>query len=155
MSFQNLNLPTMFPSYTTCCFLQYLGQHLYSTLAWTKLQLVMIVALKLKNFQHDKHHFISGKKNGKVNRVVQKIKFESFNEDNFLIDHGTALHGLSVCGPSYTLEVIYMELILHTLLHFTFGSSSSDCAASTSPSNTPSGLSCRSSTAGSAASLVK
>ncbi|KAF8576511.1 hypothetical protein K439DRAFT_1622794 [Ramaria rubella] len=60
-----------------------------------KVQLVTIVAPQLKNFQHDEHRFISGKNNGNVNRVVQKIKFETFNEDNFLINRSAALHGLS------------------------------------------------------------
>lgn len=60
--------------------------------------------------------FISGKKNGKINKIMKlanvKIKFETFNEYNFLIDVGggtaeTALEGLSMLQEELPAEVSF------------------------------------------------
>ncbi|KAF8585543.1 hypothetical protein K439DRAFT_1646564 [Ramaria rubella] len=87
----------------------------------------MVLELDIvKNFQHEirfqielanEHRdFISGKKNGKINKIMQmtsaKIKFETFNEHNFLIDlagtdGGAALHGLSMLQEELPAEISF------------------------------------------------
>jgi hypothetical protein len=59
--------------------------------------------------------FISGKKNGKINKIMQttnvKIKFETFNEYNFVIDiagsDAAALNGLSLLQEELPAEVSF------------------------------------------------
>jgi hypothetical protein len=69
--------------------------------------------LELANEQRE---FISGKKNGKINKIMQaanvKIKFETFNDHNFLID---------VCGNDLGvlqgLDMIHEELPAELSFH--------------------------------------
>jgi hypothetical protein len=59
--------------------------------------------------------FISGKKNGKINKIMQttnvKIKFETFNDHNFLIDlsgnDGMALQGLTLLQEELPAEISF------------------------------------------------
>ena len=58
---------------------------------------------------NEHREFISGKKNGKINKIMQttnvKIKFETFNEHNFLIDiagnDASVLQGLTLCRKNF------------------------------------------------------
>ncbi|EJD04379.1 cytoplasmic protein [Fomitiporia mediterranea MF3/22] len=79
----------------------------------------------IKAFQHEirfqielaneHREFISGKKNGKINKIMQtsnvKIKFETFNDHNFLIDIASndagALQGLSLLQEELPAEVSF------------------------------------------------
>ncbi|KAI0034911.1 cytoplasmic protein [Vararia minispora EC-137] len=79
----------------------------------------------LKAFQHEirfqielaneHREFISGKKNGKINKIMQttgvKIKFETFNEHNFLIDIAgsdlTVLQGLALLQEELPAEISF------------------------------------------------
>ena len=64
---------------------------------------------------NEHREFISGKKNGKINKIMQmtnaKIKFETFNEHNFLIDlagnDSGALHGLSMLQEELPAEISF------------------------------------------------
>ncbi|GAA5991657.1 hypothetical protein JCM10908_001077 [Rhodotorula pacifica] len=64
---------------------------------------------------NEHREFISGKKNGKLNKVMKsanvKIKFETFNDYNFLIDvAGTdmgALHGLTMLQEELPAEISF------------------------------------------------
>ncbi len=64
---------------------------------------------------NEHREFISGKKNGKINKIMQttnvKIKFETFNEHNFLIDissnNGAALQGLALLQEELPAEVSF------------------------------------------------
>ncbi|WVO20505.1 uncharacterized protein IAS62_001802 [Cryptococcus decagattii] len=68
--------------------------------------------IELANEHRD---FISGKKNGKINKIMKtanvKIKFETFNDYNFLIDisgtDGDALKGLSMLQEELPAEVSF------------------------------------------------
>ncbi|KDQ13625.1 hypothetical protein BOTBODRAFT_111266 [Botryobasidium botryosum FD-172 SS1] len=68
--------------------------------------------LELANEHRD---FISGKKNGKLNKIMQsanvKIKFETFNDHNFLIDLAGndvgALHGLTMLQEELPAEISF------------------------------------------------
>ena len=68
--------------------------------------------IELANEHRD---FISGKKNGKINKIMQtsnvKIKFETFNEHNFLIDIASndsgALQGLSLLQEELPAEISF------------------------------------------------
>jgi hypothetical protein len=59
--------------------------------------------------------FISGKKNGKINKIMQttnvKIKFETFNEHNFVIDIAggdvAALNGLALLQEELPAEISF------------------------------------------------
>ncbi|KAF8922320.1 cytoplasmic protein [Mucidula mucida] len=79
----------------------------------------------IKAFQHEirfqielsneHREFISGKKNGKINKIMQttnvKIKFETFNDHNFLIDisgpDGSVLSGLSLLQEELPAEISF------------------------------------------------
>ncbi|KIY63680.1 hypothetical protein CYLTODRAFT_457903 [Cylindrobasidium torrendii FP15055 ss-10] len=86
----------------------------------------MIMAFEvLKTFQHEirfqielaneHREFISGKKNGKINKIMQttsvKIKFETFNDHNFLIDmsgsDASILTGLSLLQEELPAEISF------------------------------------------------
>ena len=64
---------------------------------------------------NDHREFISGKKNGKVNKIMQttnvKIKFETFNDHNFLIDiagpDNSVLQGLSLLQEELPAEISF------------------------------------------------
>lgn len=64
---------------------------------------------------NEHREFISGKKNGKINKIMQtsnvKIKFETFNDHNFLIDissnDGGALQGLSLLQEELPAEISF------------------------------------------------
>ncbi|KLO20412.1 cytoplasmic protein [Schizopora paradoxa] len=64
---------------------------------------------------NEHREFISGKKNGKINKIMQttgvKIKFETFNEHNFLIDissnNGAALQGLALLQEELPAEISF------------------------------------------------
>ena len=65
---------------------------------------------------NEHREFISGKKNGKINKIMQttnvKIKFETFNEYNFLIDvsgndRTSALQGLSFLQEELPAEISF------------------------------------------------
>jgi hypothetical protein len=64
---------------------------------------------------NDHREFISGKKNGKINKIMQttnvKIKFETFNDYNFLIDiagtDGSVLQGLSLLQEELPAEISF------------------------------------------------
>ncbi|PPR01173.1 hypothetical protein CVT24_006049 [Panaeolus cyanescens] len=68
--------------------------------------------IELSNEQRD---FISGKKNGKINKIMQttnvKIKFETFNDHNFLIDiagpDASVLQGLSLLQEELPAEISF------------------------------------------------
>ncbi|KAJ3508062.1 hypothetical protein NLJ89_g5961 [Agrocybe chaxingu] len=68
--------------------------------------------IELSNEHRD---FISGKKNGKINKIMQttnvKIKFETFNDHNFLIDiagpDGSVLQGLSLLQEELPAEISF------------------------------------------------
>ncbi|KAK0233391.1 cytoplasmic protein [Armillaria fumosa] len=86
----------------------------------------MVMELDLiKTFQHEirfqielsneHREFISGKKNGKINKIMQttnvKIKFETFNDHNFLIDisgpDSSVLQGLSLLQEELPAEISF------------------------------------------------
>ncbi|KAL1715481.1 hypothetical protein EV715DRAFT_207370 [Schizophyllum commune] len=86
----------------------------------------MIMELELvKAFHHEirfqielaneHREFISGKKNGKINKIMQsanvKIKFETFNDHNFLIDiagpDGSILKGLTLLQEELPAEISF------------------------------------------------
>ncbi|KAF8078380.1 cytoplasmic protein [Lyophyllum atratum] len=64
---------------------------------------------------NDHREFISGKKNGKINKIMQttnvKIKFETFNDHNFLIDiagpDNSVLQGLSLLQEELPAEISF------------------------------------------------
>lgn len=64
---------------------------------------------------NEHREFISGKKNGKINKIMQtsnvKIKFETFNDHNFLIDiagnDGAVLQGLSLLQEELPAEISF------------------------------------------------
>lgn len=64
---------------------------------------------------NEHREFISGKKNGKINKIMQttnvKIKFETFNDHNFLIDisgsDATVLQGLSLLQEELPAEISF------------------------------------------------
>lgn len=64
---------------------------------------------------NEHREFISGKKNGKINKIMQttnvKIKFETFNEHNFLIDiagnDATVLQGLTLLQEELPAEISF------------------------------------------------
>ncbi|KAH8120635.1 cytoplasmic protein [Phellopilus nigrolimitatus] len=64
---------------------------------------------------NEHREFISGKKNGKINKIMQtsnvKIKFETFNDHNFLIDISSndvgALQGLSLLQEELPAEISF------------------------------------------------
>lgn len=64
---------------------------------------------------NEHREFISGKKNGKINKIMQttnvKIKFETFNDHNFLIDiagpDGSVLQGLSLLQEELPAEISF------------------------------------------------
>lgn len=64
---------------------------------------------------NEHREFISGKKNGKINKIMQttnvKIKFETFNDHNFLIDlsgnDGNVLQGLSLLQEELPAEISF------------------------------------------------
>ncbi|KAJ3537324.1 hypothetical protein NM688_g6707 [Phlebia brevispora] len=64
---------------------------------------------------NEHREFISGKKNGKINKIMQttnvKIKFETFNEHNFLIDvagnDASVLQGLSLLQEELPAEISF------------------------------------------------
>ena len=64
---------------------------------------------------NEHREFISGKKNGKLNKIMKsagiKIKFETFNDYNFLIDivgnDTGALHGLSMLQEELPSEISF------------------------------------------------
>lgn len=64
---------------------------------------------------NEHREFISGKKNGKINKIMQttnvKIKFETFNDYNFLIDlagtDGSVLQGLSLLQEELPAEISF------------------------------------------------
>ncbi|GLB36375.1 putative K homology RNA-binding domain containing protein [Lyophyllum shimeji] len=64
---------------------------------------------------NDHREFISGKKNGKINKIMQttnvKIKFETFNDHNFLIDiagpDSSVLQGLSLLQEELPAEISF------------------------------------------------
>ncbi|KAJ7630704.1 hypothetical protein FB45DRAFT_1003704 [Roridomyces roridus] len=64
---------------------------------------------------NEHREFISGKKNGKINKIMQttnvKIKFETFNDHNFLIDisgnDGSILQGLSLLQEELPSEISF------------------------------------------------
>ncbi|KAL0950895.1 hypothetical protein HGRIS_007654 [Hohenbuehelia grisea] len=86
----------------------------------------MVMELEMiKSFHHEirfqielaneHREFISGKKNGKINKIMQstnvKIKFETFNDHNFLIDiagtDGSVLQGLSLLQEELPAEISF------------------------------------------------
>ncbi|KAJ7293343.1 cytoplasmic protein [Mycena rebaudengoi] len=85
----------------------------------------MIMELDIIQFHHEirfqielaneHREFISGKKNGKINKIMQttnvKIKFETFNDHNFLIDiagpDGSVLQGLSLLQEELPAEISF------------------------------------------------
>ena len=64
---------------------------------------------------NEHREFISGKKNGKINKIMQttnvKIKFETFNDHNFLIDiagpDGSILKGLTLLQEELPAEISF------------------------------------------------
>lgn len=64
---------------------------------------------------NEHREFISGKKNGKINKIMQstsvKIKFETFNEHNFLIDLSgsdiSVIQGLSLLQEELPAEISF------------------------------------------------
>jgi hypothetical protein len=64
---------------------------------------------------NEHREFISGKKNGKINKIMQttnvKIKFETFNDHNFLIDisgpDGAVLQGLTLLQEELPAEISF------------------------------------------------
>ncbi|EIN13575.1 cytoplasmic protein [Punctularia strigosozonata HHB-11173 SS5] len=70
------------------------------------------VQIELAN---EHREFISGKKNGKINKIMQntgvKIKFETFNDHNFLIDiagnDGNVLAGLNMLQEELPAEISF------------------------------------------------
>ncbi|KAJ7225753.1 cytoplasmic protein [Mycena pura] len=64
---------------------------------------------------NEHREFISGKKNGKINKIMQttnvKIKFETFNDHNFLVDiagpDGSVLQGLSLLQEELPAEISF------------------------------------------------
>ena len=64
---------------------------------------------------NEHREFISGKKNGKINKIMQttnvKIKFETFNDHNFLIDiagnDASVLQGLTLLQEELPAEVSF------------------------------------------------
>ncbi|EKM83401.1 hypothetical protein AGABI1DRAFT_65960 [Agaricus bisporus var. burnettii JB137-S8] len=64
---------------------------------------------------NEHREFISGKKNGKINKIMQntnvKIKFETFNDHNFLIDisgpDSTVIQGLSLLQEELPAEISF------------------------------------------------
>ncbi|OAX39007.1 cytoplasmic protein [Rhizopogon vinicolor AM-OR11-026] len=64
---------------------------------------------------NEHREFISGKKNGKINKIMQttnvKIKFETFNDHNFLIDvsgnDSSVLNGLSLLQEELPAEISF------------------------------------------------
>ncbi|KAH9947646.1 cytoplasmic protein [Amylocystis lapponica] len=64
---------------------------------------------------NEHREFISGKKNGKINKIMQttnvKIKFETFNEHNFLIDisgnDASVLQGLTLLQEELPAEISF------------------------------------------------
>ena len=64
---------------------------------------------------NEHREFISGKKNGKINKIMQttnvKIKFETFNDTNFLIDIASndlgALQGLALLQEELPAEISF------------------------------------------------
>ncbi|KIK71273.1 hypothetical protein GYMLUDRAFT_66480 [Collybiopsis luxurians FD-317 M1] len=64
---------------------------------------------------NEHREFISGKKNGKINKIMQttnvKIKFETFNDHNFLIDvsgpDGVVLQGLTLLQEELPAEISF------------------------------------------------
>ncbi|EMD41708.1 hypothetical protein CERSUDRAFT_146926 [Gelatoporia subvermispora B] len=64
---------------------------------------------------NEHREFISGKKNGKINKIMQttnvKIKFETYNELNFVIDisgnDGTVLQGLTLLQEELPAEISF------------------------------------------------
>ncbi|KAK7058265.1 hypothetical protein VNI00_001896 [Paramarasmius palmivorus] len=64
---------------------------------------------------NEHREFISGKKNGKINKIMQttnvKIKFETFNDHNFLIDIAgpdtSVLHGLTLLQEELPAEISF------------------------------------------------
>ncbi|CAL1696508.1 unnamed protein product [Somion occarium] len=88
--------------------------------------IVMLLDLDIvKSFHHEirfqielaneHREFISGKKNGKINKIMQttnvKIKFETFNEHNFLIDiagnDASVLQGLTLLQEELPAEISF------------------------------------------------
>ncbi|KAH8917217.1 hypothetical protein BT69DRAFT_1339357 [Atractiella rhizophila] len=79
----------------------------------------------IKNFHHeikfqlelanDQREFISGKKNGKINKIMKtsdvKVKFETFNDYNFLIDvagnDASVLQGLTMLQEELPAEISF------------------------------------------------
>ncbi|TDL28741.1 hypothetical protein BD410DRAFT_712143 [Rickenella mellea] len=91
-----------------------------------RLAMAMVLELDIiKNFQHEirfqielaneHREFISGKKNGKINKIMQttnvKIKFETFNDHNFLIDiagnDAGAIQGLTLLQEELPAEISF------------------------------------------------
>lgn len=84
-----------------------------------------VTLTKVQSFQHeirfqielsnDHREFISGKKNGKINKIMQttnvKIKFETFNDHNFLIDiagpDNSVLQGLTLLQEELPAEISF------------------------------------------------
>ncbi|PWN35004.1 uncharacterized protein FA14DRAFT_160354 [Meira miltonrushii] len=69
--------------------------------------------IELANEHRD---FISGKKNGKINKIMKqgvRIKFETFNDFNFLIDVSSNDRAGTVSGLSLLLEELPAEMSFH------------------------------------------
>lgn len=65
---------------------------------------------------NDHREFISGKKNGKINKIMKqgvRIKFETFNDYNFLIDISSNDRGAAMQGLALLLEELPAEVSFH------------------------------------------
>lgn len=69
-----------------------------------------------RELSNDQRDFIAGKKNGKLNKIAKaadvKIKFETFNDYNFLVDLSSssasaALHGLTLLQEEWPAEISF------------------------------------------------
>jgi predicted PilT family ATPase len=91
----------------------------------TPLSRVLFINYTVQSFHHEirfqielaneHREFISGKKNGKINKIMQttnvKIKFETFNDHNFLIDiagnDASVLQGLTLLQEELPAEISF------------------------------------------------
>lgn len=87
-------------------------------------QLLELDVLKSFNFEinfqielaNEHREFISGKKNGKINKIMKqgiRVKFETFNDYNFLIDVSSNDRASTMQGLNLLLEELPAEMSFH------------------------------------------
>ena len=93
----------------------YLFPNIFTTLYCSKLQAFHHEIRFQVELANEHREFISGKKNGKINKIMQstsvKIKFETFNDHNFLIDlsgsDASILAGLTLLQEELPAEISF------------------------------------------------